>query len=270
MAVVQWHHPKCDQLVCLLLRTQPSPQKRRTAASDSNRPSGFDLTVPNSLIPTAVDDLFGFNEIETHPIFPTLPQAYNTVFNYSSSPYGHESVYLLATSATEAYTLCSIRVVISPNCSTEYNASMSGGSLTSHCQPKNLNSYIRSQPEAPNVNSAWSKDWISVAAEWGMSLSLNDGIFDGASSNARLLTQLIPTTAALNPSLPSISEALAVLAGCTLMLSSQGAPFIHCKSAVQSRSPLRPTAFWSEDMSCVYSSSDVLHGSILRTEGRLT
>lgn len=221
----------------LLLRTQSLPQQKWCTDSDSNRPDGFDLTVPSSLIPTVVDDLFGFNEIETHPIFPTLPKAYNTVFNHTSTPYGHESVYLLATSATETYTLCSIRVVLSPDCSTEYNASNSGGSLTSHCAQNNLNSYISSQPKAPNVNSAWSKDWVSVASEWGLSLSLNDGIIDGASSNARLLTQLIPTTGALNPSLPSISEALAVLAGCTLMLSSQGAPFIHCKPAFQTYFP---------------------------------
>lgn len=242
MAVVQWHRPKRDQLVGLLSRRFNLHLNKGSADSKSNRPSGFDLTLPSSLIPTAVDDLFSFNEIETHPIFPTLPQAYNTVFNYTSSPYGHGSVYLLATSPTETYTLCSIRVVLSPNCSTEYNASMSGGSLTSHCEPNNTNSYIKSQPEAPSVNSVWSKDWVSVAAEWGMSLSLNDGIIDGASSNARLLTQLIPTTGALNPSLPSISEALAVLAGCTLMLSSQGAPFIHCKPAFHTCFPLRPAA----------------------------
>lgn len=206
--------------------------KEGVLTSDSYRPNGFNLTVPGSLIPTVVDDLFGFDEVETHPIFPGLPQAYNTVFNYSLT-YGHESVYLLATSAIETYTLCSIRVVILPNCSTEYNASMSGGSLTSHCEPDNPISYIRSQPKAPNVNSVWSKDWVSVASEWGLSLSLNDGISDEASSNARLLSQLIPTTGALDPSLPSISEALAVLAGSTLILSSQGAPFIHCKSTFQ-------------------------------------
>lgn len=104
---------------------------------------------------------------------------------------------------------------------------MSGGFLTSHCEPNNPISYIRSQPTAPNSNPTWSKDWVSVASEWGLSLSLNAGINDGGSSNARLLSQLIPTSGALNTFLPSISEALAVLAGCTLMLSSQGAPFIH-------------------------------------------
>lgn len=209
----------------LILRLN-SLLEERMLTPNLTRPNGFNLTVPSSLVPTVVDDLFGFDETETHPIFPKLPQPYNTVFNYSTQ-YGHESVYLLAASATETYTLCSLRAVISPNCSTEYNASSSGGSLTSHCEPNNPLSYIRSQPKVPDVNSDWAKDWVSVASVWGLSLSLNDGIIDGNSANARLLTQLIPTAGALDPSLPSISEALAVLAGSTLILSSQGAPFIH-------------------------------------------
>ena len=102
---------------------------------------------------------------------------------------------------------------------------MNAAFLTSHCEPDNPISYIRSQPLAPTV--IHEKDWADVASEWGLSLSLNDGIIDAQSSNARLLSQLIPTSNALNPSLPSISEALAVLAGSTLVLSSQGAPFIH-------------------------------------------
>ena len=123
------------------------------------------------------------------------------------------------------YTMCSIRVALSPDCSTEFNASVSGGSLTSRCDADNPVAYIKSEPKAPH--GSWSKDWISVASEWGMSLSLNDGILTGSSANARLLTQLIPTSAALDRSLPSISEALAVLAGGTLVLSSLDSPFIH-------------------------------------------
>ena len=226
MAVVQWHRPQYHQLVSLLLRMVPHLVlgQRRDVNFNSTRPNQFNLTVPGSLVPTVVDDLFGFDELAPHPIFPNLPQPFNTVFNHSTV-YGHESVYLLAASATETYTLCSIRALQSPNCSTEYNASMSGGFLTSHCEPNNPISYIRSQPKAPIVIR--DKNWADVATDWGLSLSLNDGITNGQSSNARLLSQLIPTSGALNPSLPSISEALAVLAGSTLVLSSQGAPFIH-------------------------------------------
>ena len=171
-----------------------------------------------------MDDLFGFDDIQKHPIFPILPESYNTVFNYSQI-WGQDSVFVLATSATGTYTMCSMRVALSPNCSTEYSASVSGGSLTSHCDPGNPLAYIRSEPKAPQ--GVWSQDWVNVVSEWGIGLSLNAGIVNGNGANARLLSQLIPTSTSLDPSLPSISEALAVLAGGTLILSSQDSPFIH-------------------------------------------
>ena len=171
-----------------------------------------------------MDDLFGFDEVQIHPIFPNFPQPYNTVLNYSKI-WGQESVYLLATSPTGKYTMCSMRVALSPNCSTEYSASVSGGSLTSHCDRDNALAYIKSEPKAPH--GIWEKDWVNVASEWETSLSLNTGIVNEDGANARLLTQLIPTSGTLDPSLPSISEALAVLAGGTLVLSSLDSPFIH-------------------------------------------
>ena len=73
----------------------------------------------------------------------------------------------------------------------------------------------------------WEKDWVNIASEWGPALSLDNGLMDGKSSNARLLTQLIPTSSTLNASLPSISEALAVLVGNTLLLSALDSPFVH-------------------------------------------
>lgn len=191
---------------------------------DSHRPNGFNLTVPSSLTTTAVDDLFGFDGVQEHPIFPNFPQPHNTVFNYSKI-WGQESVYLLATSATGNYTMCCMRVALSPSCSTEYSASVSGGSLTSHCDPDNALAYIKSKPKAPH--GVWAPDWVNVASEWELGLSLNTGIVNGNGANSRLLTQLIPTSRALDPSLPSISEALAVLAGGTLVISSLDSPFIH-------------------------------------------
>ena len=56
---------------------------------------------------------------------------------------------------------------------------------------------------------------------------MNTGITDGDASNARLLTQLAPTTSTLDKTLPSIAEALAVLAGCTLLIGSVDTPFVH-------------------------------------------
>ena len=201
----------------------PSAYYNGTSPNVTNWPNGFNLTTPSSLSHTEVDNLFGFDDVETHPIFPNFPEAYNTVFNYSGG-YGHQSIYLLATSPTGTYSMCSMRVAQSPDCYTEYYASMSGGSLTSHCGDHPL-AYGKSEPRA--TNGVWEKDWVSVASEWGNGLSLASGITNGNSAISRLLTQLIPTENALDPGLPSISEGLAVLVGCTLMMSSQGAPFIH-------------------------------------------
>ena len=201
----------------------PSAQLNGTSPNVTSWPGDFNLTTPSSLVHTAVDDLFGFDDTETHPIFPNFPQPYNTVFN-ASAAYGHESVYLLASSAAGTYTMCSMRVAQSPDCFTEYYASMSGGSLTSYCGDHPL-AYSKSEPKAPS--GFWEKDWESVASEWGFGLSLNAGITNGNSAISRLLTQLISTENALDPDLPSISEALAILAGCTLVLSSLGSPFIH-------------------------------------------
>ena len=210
----------------MVFSTWPKPNNNGTTTPNTTTwPNNYNLTLPDSEKNTKLDDIFGFNDVQVHPIFPKLPLKYNTIFNYSAI-YGANAVYLLATSAKETYTLCSLRVALSPNCSTAYHSSMSGGHLNSHCNdPNDHLAYSRSEPKAHG--GIWSTDWINVASEWALGLSLNAGITDGQSTNARLLTQLIPTSPELDPSLPSISEALAILAGNTLLLSTTETPFIH-------------------------------------------
>ena len=204
----------------------PPEYNNGTIPNGTNWPNDFNLTMPGTLTTTTVDDLFGFDNLtQIHPIFPNLPKPYNTVLNFTSG-WGPNAMYVLATSATTTYTMCSLRVSLSPNCSTEYHATMSGGTLQSRCDdPANNLAYGHSEPNAPV--GKWLPDWVNVGSEWASSISLGDGIFDGDSSNARLLTQLIPSSPALDPSLPSISEALAVLAGNSLLLSGLNSPFIH-------------------------------------------
>jgi len=176
---------------------------------------------------TNVDDLFGFGKKygRRPPIFPKLPMPYNTILN--TTGWFADAIYLLGTSAKSEYVLCSLRATQYPKCSTEYHASLSGGSLKANCNNdhNNRHPYSLSHPEAP-VGFV-ETDWKNIASEWSNALSLNNGITDGRAANARLLTQLIPSTPSLDPSLPSIAEALAVLAGCTLLISAQDAPFIH-------------------------------------------
>ena len=139
---------------------------------------------------------------------------------------------LIKSSTISNYTLCQIRSFLSPVCSTRYNVSGTNeGSLSTNCEdPNDHDAYDRSVPDAPVITS---KDWRDVGSEWALSLSLNDGISNANSSTARLLSQLVLTTLnwqgvmMLNPLLPSISEALAVMVGDTLLLSTTGATYYH-------------------------------------------
>lgn len=181
--------------------------------------------MPTEYETTAVDDLFGFDDVERHPIFAKLPLEYNTVLN-ASIQYGPKAIYLLFTTPLNTHTMCSMRAGLTPKCSTEYHSKTSDGTLTTTCEDESDTlAYIRSEPDAPS--GFWSADWPDIAGEWARSLSLHAGISDGKAANARLLTQLVPATTTVDPSLPSVAEALAVLAGNTLLLSSLDSPFIH-------------------------------------------
>ena len=203
------------------------PSGNGTKVNLTGWPAGFAIPVyPNWLNSTPVDDLFGFGEKygRRPPVFPKLPIAFNTVLN--TTGWLTDSIYLLATSPTGEYTMCSLRASVTVRCSTHYHASLSGGSMNAHCEdPGDDLAYHKSDRNA--TDGVILNDWASVAADWAMALSLNAGISDGLASNARLLSQLIPIQQALDPSLPSIAEALAVLSGSTLLLSSSDSPFIH-------------------------------------------
>lgn len=196
---------------------------------------------------TAFDDIFhwgpAYGTDQWPPLFSQLPEEYNTLFNDTTGlAYGRDSVYVLGKGGStdsegnfddnDNYALCQLKVSLSPNCSTQYNASASGGTLEAICEdPNDQLAYYRSLPVATSGNISVSKDWPNIASEWGLSLSLNDGSFQGNGANARLLTELIITapygTAELNPALPSMAEALAVMAGCTLLQASTDSPFVE-------------------------------------------
>ena len=180
---------------------------------------------------TAVDSVFGFGERygRRSPIFPILPQPFNTILNYSSFPLVTDSLYVLSMSNDsndKPYALCSLRASLTPECSTVYHSTMSGGTLYTHCEDAdNRLAYSKSQPSI--TSGVYKEDWRDVAAQWAIALSLGAGVNDADASNARLLSQFIPTEWSLSPKLPSIAEALAVMASCTLLMSTSDAPFIH-------------------------------------------
>lgn len=190
---------------------------------------------PSWLNSTVVDDLFGFGEEngQRPPIFGTFPAANNTILNITGI-WPANAIYLLGkpSISNPPYVMCAIRAKETGVCSTRYDAASSGAFLSSNCENStNPLQYNTNHPDF--VEGAWSPDWKNVAGEWANSVSLGSGITTSQASTERLIMQLMPSynnatnTYALDPKLPSIGEALAVLAGCTLILSSQHAPFVQ-------------------------------------------
>ncbi|KAF7596794.1 hypothetical protein BBP40_012393 [Aspergillus hancockii] len=178
---------------------------------------------------TVVDDLFGWGPKynRTQPIFGKLPLPYNTIVN-GTMFFPHETVYLLGApplNKVSQYTLCGLKAKKTPRCSVNYTASASGARFTTDCErADNEWQYDWAHPDSPDGN--WSTDWKNIASEWANSLSLSSGINDGYASNGRLLMQLTPSSLSLDPDLPSLAEALAVMAGSTLIMGTENAPFV--------------------------------------------
>ncbi|RAK94906.1 uncharacterized protein BO80DRAFT_420118 [Aspergillus ibericus CBS 121593] len=183
---------------------------------------------------TALDTLFSFSPTVPAPVFPIYPQPYNTIINPKVP--NTTAIYLLGaapptTTHQPPYILCSIRGKLSGLCSTRYQVDSSGGALTSHCEdPSDPLQYRRLHPTTSE--STYNMNYKSVAWEWADSATLGSGIMGDDASIERLLMEMIPpfdpttNTSTLDPTLPSLSEALVVLAGTTLLLGSQDSPFV--------------------------------------------
>jgi hypothetical protein len=193
---------------------------------------------------TVVDDIFGWTKknnvsgADYPPVFSRFPKAFNTVMNHTSRAWGRESIYLLGAGGVmddgvnlnNTYTVCKMHVTLTAKCTTQYNATGSGGTMESLCEDRDANmAFINSNSSASEGLSV--VNWRDVGFDWSNSMSLNTGIMDASASNSRLLTQLMlhkgdDGEIDLNPSLPSPAEALAVMSGCTLLMSALDAPFV--------------------------------------------
>lgn len=114
---------------------------------------------------------------------------------------------------------------LAADCSTQYSAAGAGGILENNCEdPNDEIAYSKSVDPHPEVVQP---DFRNIVSQWAFTLSLNTGVSNGNASISRLLTQFIPTAPSYSTTLPTLAEALASLAGCTLLISSQGASFRH-------------------------------------------
>ncbi|KAK6217643.1 hypothetical protein LQW54_003365 [Pestalotiopsis sp. IQ-011] len=174
---------------------------------------------------TAADDVFLWGEKygRRPPVFPMYPISYNMITN--TTVVDSDSIYILAKSGVvEDYTVCQLKSWLSPKCSTQFNISgITGAQMRAHCEdPHDENAYSKSQPATPEDPSI---DWKNMADQWRLSMDLNGGATNSNASNARILTNLILNTTRLEPLLPSIAEALAVLSSSTLVIGGQDASF---------------------------------------------
>ena len=214
-----------DELAPLVYTQWPNATHKPLNASEWPTKHGVPA-YPSYVNQTSVDDLFEFGQKYNRipPVFSRFPAAYNTVLNHSG--WYADALYMLSASPRSDYMLCSVSASQTAKCSTYYNASMSGGSMFTTCEDGDDDlRYNTTWPTA--TEGVRSKDWVNVATQLYLAMSLNSGITDGQSANARILTQLIPETNTLNSSKPSIAEALAVLSGCSLLISSLNTPFVQ-------------------------------------------
>ena len=211
------------ELQPLVYEEWPNSEKPFNASNWPSQTANFSVGWINH---TNVDELFGFSPDRPPPVFPTIPLPYNIVLNETGNY--PDALYILAAAPVKDqdqgppsemyYTMCSLSSTLESSCSTIFHYTSSGGNMTTDCDENNGMAYHSTK--MPNRE----KEWVSVAGQWALAIGLKDGISNGDASNARLLTQLIPKTYDLNSTLPSIAEALVVLAGCTLLVSAVDAP----------------------------------------------
>ncbi|KAF2762304.1 hypothetical protein EJ05DRAFT_421819, partial [Pseudovirgaria hyperparasitica] len=183
---------------------------------------------------TMMDDLFGWSgNVHSRPIFPRFPVEYNTILNHSGL-HGREQIYMLGRPPRvlfdrETYLFCSIKTSLTAKCATRYVADgVNRGSLRASCEEEDQEmQFDKKHPEDAAIQGGTnaSKDWIWMGSEWGNGVNLNDGLHAGNGSNMRVLTHLALKDFQLNTSMPSPSEALAVMASSTLLMGVRDSPF---------------------------------------------
>ncbi|KAL6703897.1 hypothetical protein ACN47E_008933 [Coniothyrium glycines] len=176
---------------------------------------------------TALDDIFGWKDEDVdrdhaRPVFFKFPIGGNTIANHSSTAAGRAEVYLLSKhpqNQADDYLICSLKTGITNSCYTRYNATSSGQTLEALCDE-----HIHIDT-TQNIDFQTTASWREIGFHLLNSLSLNNGVFDGAASTARIFTQLQLSARKLSATLPSPAEALLSMATCTVLDLTRTFPF---------------------------------------------
>ncbi|KAI0528214.1 hypothetical protein F5B22DRAFT_641186 [Xylaria bambusicola] len=185
--------------------------------------------LPNSpwLNRTDVDDIFKWGEKYQRrpPIFPLYPIENNMVTVLPNDT-NRTALYILAKSINN-YSVCQLSSWMTSKCSSTFNLSgTSGGHMKAHCEdPNDKNARDRTIPDGAALTSSPSPDWVNIAYEWQLAINLNGGTQKNNASNALILTSFALDKPELNPRLPSMAEALAVLVSNTMATGSIDSTF---------------------------------------------
>lgn len=133
---------------------------------------------------TELDEVFRwgpqYGQKKWPPLFMSrhLPAEHNPIVNDTvGMGWGQDSLYILGrggavdqsgVSIEHNFALCSLRVGLTPDCSTVYNATTTGGDLVAICEdPADTLSYRRSTPkeQVTSGNATLSSDWVNVGSE---------------------------------------------------------------------------------------------------------
>ncbi|KAI2625094.1 hypothetical protein GGR54DRAFT_629506 [Hypoxylon sp. NC1633] len=224
-----------DELAPLVYTRWPNARTERTEVPDQRIgvDDWFNDVPPPTdnewLNKTAADDVFRWGRAYKRrpPVFPMYPINYNMITNTTVA--NSDSVYTLAKSGDiDDFTVCQLRSWVTPKCSTEFDVSgISGSNMRAHCEdPSDPHSYFAASGNDDIYDLPYpTVDWRNVADEWRLSMDLNGGVQNNNASNARILAHMILQHPALDTLLPSMAEALAVLASSTLITGSLGSTY---------------------------------------------
>ena len=173
---------------------------------------------------TVFDPIFGFDTSLSPPVFYRYPGANNSELN--GNPNADSSLYLLLASQSAqeepvTYNLCALTMSLRGGCSTSLSTSSSSSLLKSNCDEHDTSF---NQPLSLAQTST-PASWTVLARSWAEAVALNTAKTDTNAAAPRMLSELVLASQASDPKRPSVVEALAVLAGNTLLDSMVDAPF---------------------------------------------
>ena len=122
---------------------------------------------------------------------------------------------------SDDYFMCSLKIGVTEQCSTRYNASSSGRTLEALCGPEYRYTGANSTGINRVVPDGGDIEFLLLRA-----MTLDLGIIDSNSSWAYLLTQFQLAVPQLDTRLPSPAEALLSMATCTALDLVQDIPFV--------------------------------------------